>query len=173
MTDMEARVRHTIRELRYDFRHFTVPDFIAYLKTTRQRDIILNAVPLDGGLHGLWVRAETADYVFFDRRTHPIHQVHHILHEVGHMVLGHRPRDLALVLPPALLAELTARIARAPHGHCRMWEPHETLEEREAEYFVQQLQHKILIAGCLIALTHPVTSIGELTPFTRSLGYGD
>jgi hypothetical protein len=49
----------------------------------------------------------------------------------------------------------------------------ETLEDREAECFVQQLQHEILIAGRLAALTHPVTSIGELAPFTRSLGYSD
>jgi hypothetical protein len=52
MTDLEARVCRTIRDLRYDFHHFTVPDFVAYLQTTRQRDIILNAVPLNGGLHG-------------------------------------------------------------------------------------------------------------------------
>ncbi len=173
MTHGEARVRQVIDGLHYPFRQFTVSHFIAHLETLRQRAIILNGASFDAGLHGFWVRADTADYVFFDQHTHPIHQVHHILHEAGHLVLEHRPRDLASVLPPALLAELTARIARAPYGHCRMWEPHETLEEREAEYFVQQLQHKILIAGCLIALTHPVTSIGELTPFTRSLGYGD
>lgn len=173
MTDLEARVRQAIEGLHYPFSQFTVPHFIAYLETLRQREIILNGAAFDGRLHGFWVRAETADYVFFERQTHPIHQVHHILHELGHLVLGHRPRDLATVLPPALLAELMAQIGAAPCGHCRMWEPVETLEEREAECFVRQFQHKILIAGRLAALTHPVTSLGELTPFTRSLGYSD
>ncbi len=106
MTDGEARVRRVIAGLHYDFSRFTIPHFIAHLEALRQREIILNGVAFDGRLHGLWVRAETADYVFFDSRTHPVHRVHHILHEVGHMVLGHRLHDLAAFLSPELVAQL-------------------------------------------------------------------
>jgi hypothetical protein len=54
-----------------------------------------------------------------------------------------------------------------------MWEMQDTLEEREAEYFVQQFRVKIHNAGRFSSLTDPVTSIGGLKPFMRSLGYSD
>ncbi len=171
MTDGEARVRRAIAGLHYDFSRFTIPHFIAHLESLRQREIILNGVAFEGRLHGLWVRAETADYVFFDSRTHPVHRVHHILHEVGHMVLGHRLHDLAAFLPPELVAQLRAVISPELHGHCRRWDLHDTPDEREAELFVRLLQREILLAGRLTALTHPDTSIGALGRFTRSLGY--
>jgi len=171
MTDGEARVRRVIAGLHYDFSRFTIPHFIAHLETLRQREIILNGVAFDGRLHGLWVGAETADYVFFDSRTHPVHRVHHILHEVGHMVLGHRLHDLAAFLSPELVAQLRAALSPALHGHCRRWDPHDTPDEREAELFVRLLQQKILLAGRLTALTHPDTSIDALSRFTRGLGY--
>jgi hypothetical protein len=151
MTDGEARVRRAIAGLHYDFSRFTVPHFIAHLECLRQREIILNGVAFEGRLHGLWV--------------------HHILHEVGHMVLGHRLHDLAAFLPPELVAQLRAALCPELHGHCRRWDLHDTPDEREAELFVRLLQQKILLAGRLTALTHPDTSIDALSRFTRSLGY--
>ena len=171
MTDGEARVQAAVDGLGYDFRQFTIPHFIQHFEALRARDIILQGVPFDQGLHGFWVRADTADYVFFNRRTHEIHQVHHILHELGHMMLRHQLRDLAAFLPPAIVAQLRASISVALQGHCRRWDPHETPEEQEAELFVRRLQREILLAGRLAALTHPDTSIGGLGRFTRSLGY--
>jgi hypothetical protein len=171
MTDGEARAQAVVDGLGYDFRQFTVPHFIAHIQALRQRDIILHGVPFDRGLHGFWVRAETADYVFFNRRTHTTHQVHHILHELGHMVLRHRLRDLSAFLPPELAAQLRTSISPELRGHCRHWDPHDTPEEQEAEWFVRCLQREILLAGRLSALTHPDTSIDALGRFTRSLGY--
>jgi hypothetical protein len=169
----KRRIKQVIQELRYDFHEFSVPDFVLYLETTRRRDIILNGWPFKAGVHGFWLRAETADYVFFDRETYAMHQVHHILHELGHIILGHQPRDLTEALPPELLAALSQLEITSPQGHSRMWEIHETFEDREAEWFVRELQHEILIAGRMASLTHPVTSIGEMTRLTRSLGYAD
>jgi hypothetical protein len=173
MAEGEARVQAAVDGLDYDFRQFTIPHFIAHIQTLRQRDIILTGVSFDRGLHGFWVQADTADYVFFNRRTHEIHQVHHILHELGHIVLEHRLRDLAAFLPPELVTQLRVVIAHDLQGHCRQWDPHDTLEEREAEWFVRCLQREILLTGRLSALTHPDTSIRGLGRFTRSLGYDD
>jgi len=171
MTDGEARVQAAVNGLGYDFRQFTVPHFIDHIQGLRKRDIILNGVPFDRGLHGFWVRGDTADYVFFNRRTHEVHQVHHILHELGHMMLRHQLHDLAAFLPPELVAQLRAAISPELQGHCRRWDPHDIPEEREAEWFVRRLQREILLAGRLTALTHPDTSISALGRFTRSLGY--
>jgi hypothetical protein len=172
MTDIEVQVQAVVDGLNYDFNQFTVPHFIDHLETLRARDIILQGVSFDQGLHGFWIRAETADYVFFNRRTHEVHQIHHILHELGHMMLKHQLHDLALLLPPKLVARLRS-LTPALQGHCRSWNPNDIPEEREAELFVRRLQHEILLARRLAALTHPVTSISALSRFTRGLGYAD
>lgn len=171
MTDAEVRVQAAVDGLSYDFKQFTVPHFITHLQMMRRRDIILNGVLFDQGLHGIWVRADTADYVFFNRRAHKIHQIHNILHELGHMVLGHPLHDLANILPPEITTRLRASISPELHGHYRRWNPLDLPEEHEAELFVRSLQSEILLAERLAALTHPDTSIDALSHFTRSLGY--
>lgn len=173
MTGVELRVHTAIAGLGYDFSRFTVSHFIDHLQILRERDIILNGLPFEPGLHGFWVRAETADYVFYNRNTHRVHHVHHILHELGHLVLDHQPHDLALFLSPTLVAQLRISTTAAPHGHCRMWTPDDSLDEHEAELFVRCLQREIIFAGRLAALTHPASSIEALTRFTRNLGDGD
>jgi hypothetical protein len=173
MINVKRHSRKVIRQLQYDFRQFTVPDFVAYLIQTRQRDLILTPTQFKPGLHGIWIRAETADYVFYDGATHPIHQVHHILHELGHIILKHEPHSLKDVLPEDLLAGMREQGDANPVGHCRQWEPDASWQEREAEAFVYWLQREILVAGRLVALTHPETSIDELKRFTWSLAYND
>ncbi len=171
MTDVKRHSLEVIRQLQYDFRQFSVPDFVAYLVQMRQRDIVLKPARFKPGLHGMWIRADTADYVFYDCATHPIHQVHHILHELGHLILKHEPHPLDDVLPAELLSNLMEQAT--PTGHCRQWEPEASWQEQEAEAFVYCLQREILIAGRMTALTHPETSIDELKRFTWSLAYND
>ncbi len=173
MTDEMARVHRAISALDYDFRQFTVPAFVTYLELTRQRDIILNGVDFEPGLHGFWVRAETADYVFFNKGTHPVHQMHSILHELGHLILQHHPHNLTDFIPPAMLAQLHQQDPEPPCGHCRMWLPYDTPEEREAELLVRCLQREITFAGRLDALTRLASSIETMNCYVRSLGDGE
>jgi hypothetical protein len=172
--DMESRVQAAIQQLDYDFRQFTLDHFIAYLMQRRQRDIILAPAPIGHGFHGAWFREDTADYVIYNSSAHPIHQIHTILHELGHLVLGHRGDPLDEALPPALLALLNHR--RATVGRMRQIGGggiQNSIEDREAELFVRLVQRQILFANRLAELTSRTTSIDALEPFTRSLGYHD
>lgn len=49
------------------------------------------ALPAPGPF-GLWVATSTADYIFYQQETSPLHQDHIILHEVGH-ILADDTRD--------------------------------------------------------------------------------
>lgn len=171
MTEGEARVRAAIERLDYDFSRFTIQHFVAHVAHLRSRDIISRGIPLARDLHAFWIRAETAEYVFFNSHTHEVHRVHHVLHELGHMLLEHPLYDLAQFLPPELADELRRIIAPRLMGHCRRWNFYDTPEEREAELFVRQLQQEILLTGRFASLTHPDTSIDMLHRFTRSLGF--
>jgi hypothetical protein len=39
---------------------------------------------------GVWIATEKPDHIFHEAATNPLHQDHIILHEIGHMLLGHR-----------------------------------------------------------------------------------
>jgi hypothetical protein len=171
LTEVETHIQAAIRRLDYDFRHFTLDHFIAHLIQRRQRDIILAGFPAGHGFHGAWLREETADYVLYNTSAHPVHQVHTILHELGHIVLGHRGDPLEAALPPALLAALNRH--RAVGRLRQVGGIQDSPEDREAEAFVRLAQREIMFAHRLEQLTSRTSSIETLERFTRSLGYHD
>lgn len=165
------RVLKVIQDLDYDFTQFTLPHFIAYLIERRQRAIILNSFPLEDELHGIWLQVPQADYVFYNQNDHPLHQVHNILHEIGHILLDHACYPIDQILPPVLLARLDASSMVQLRGQFRLVEPLRPGDEREAEVFVRELQRRILFADRLDELTRRTSSIAALENYTRTLGY--
>jgi hypothetical protein len=170
---IEAHVVRAIQSLNYDFTQFTLLGFIDHLIHVRARDIILRPYPFDRGLHGLWIPALTADYVFYNQTSHEVHKVHNILHEIGHIILDHKCYDLARVLPPDLVARLGLGMSTHIHGQFRLVEPTYSGDELEAEVFVRQLQTKIIFANRTEQLVRRTSSIEELDRFARNLGYYD
>ncbi|MFI7601249.1 hypothetical protein [Actinoplanes sp. NPDC049681] len=43
---------------------------------------------------GAWIATSQADHIFFEHRTSKYHQEQIILHEIGHMLCGHRLQDV-------------------------------------------------------------------------------
>lgn len=73
---------------------FDIAGFTARLAESRGRPIALQAMgPLLGGravpMSGLLVSLPHADYVFYDDSTSPSFRENAIMHELGHLVLGH------------------------------------------------------------------------------------
>ena len=104
------RVGARIRELADTPRH-DARAFIEALRLERERPIIVEAVDMEiirPGLWGLYAADEYADYILFERDTDPDHQEHIIWHEVGHLVMGHRPSSLHR-LGPKLIAKALGR----------------------------------------------------------------
>ena len=66
--------------------------FRAVVAARRGRPLILQPVPgLSAGAPcGLWISVPTADYVCYDPDTSRLHAEHIVLHELGHMLSGHR-----------------------------------------------------------------------------------
>ncbi len=89
---------------------FDLDIFIAGIAARRGRPIARYALPLMGGLPGLWLETDTADLLYYEERTSPLHQQHIVLHELGHILLGHRGLRLGqtIALGDLTLAELRA-----------------------------------------------------------------
>ena len=172
MNNVDERVLEAIQHLNYDFREFTLSHFIHYLSESRHRPIGVQGFPFREA-HALWVKTQTTDYIFYDQNTHRIHQVHSILHEVGHIVLDHVGRKLSDVLSPELLAHLKTIIKEPACGQLRTTRLMDTPEEQEAEAFGRLLQKEIVFAHRMDQLIGRTSSIDELARFAGSLGYHD
>ncbi|MCA0455435.1 MAG: hypothetical protein LCI00_15775 [Chloroflexi bacterium] len=167
MANVSQRIQSVIDGLHYDFNQFSLDGFIQHLEVSRKRAIVQVAYEFNPGLTGLWIPAQTADYIFYTRSTHPIHQVHIVLHEVAHMVLEHPCKRIDQILPASLVQALhlsdavLTRIAGKPISE---------VEEVEAEAFVYLVQQHIVSARRLSQLTNGQSSIEGLNRFTDSLG---
>ncbi len=89
---------------------------------------------------GLWAAAPSRDYVLYESDTSPVHQAHIILHELAHLILGHRS---AHVLDPdvmlSLLPDLDPTMLETVLQRAR----YDTNEEREAEVLASLLLRRL------------------------------
>lgn len=115
---------------------FDLDQFCAEVASSRGRP--LHRRPLSGLAPGtpcgLWLGLPTADYVFYDPDTSPLHAEHIVLHEIAHMLCGHEAGSgapLAALFPdldPALVGRLLGRAAYT----CE--------QEREAEMLASMIR---------------------------------
>ena len=161
-----------INQLGYDFNHFDLYHFIDHIQRHRRREIILVPADFDHELSALWVRAETADYIFFNTNRHIIHQTHSILHEIAHITLDHQCIPISDVLPPDLLVELHSD---GPIGRPRIVKPtlHVTPEEQEAEEFVYIIQREVMNANRIEQLLGQGSSIQKLNKYVEGMAFDD
>src|SRR5690606_10150230 len=138
----------------------------------RRREIILGPADFDHELSALWVRAETADYIFFNMTHHIIHQTHSVLHEIAHIILDHQCAPISDILPPELLAELQFN---EPVGRPRIMKPelHDTPEEQEAEAFVYIIQREIMNANRMEQLLGQGSSIQKLNKYVEGMAFDE
>lgn len=98
---------------------FHLDTFVAQIAAPRGRPIELYGLPLGGGLLGMWVETRDRDLIYHENQTSPLHQEQIILHELGHIVLGHRGMTLPLTVS---LGDFTLADLRALHDASYTWE---------------------------------------------------
>ncbi|KUJ65958.1 hypothetical protein ACZ90_41645 [Streptomyces albus subsp. albus] len=101
------------------------------------RPIRLVPMGLGGVVSGMTATTDAEYWVFYEQRTSPWHQIHIVLHEVGHLLLGHdqdpavTEEALRLWAPSMDVATAMRRMGLAPgfaRHHC-----YDQLTERETE----------------------------------------
>lgn len=116
-------------------RPFDMDLFCQRLAERRGRRLdMIPALLADAGVTGLWVPLETADVVYYEQDTTPLHQQHIQLHELGHMLYDHAHEPGASdalrdrVLDTLDLETLDRLLARRSY---------DSREEQEAEGFAR------------------------------------
>lgn len=129
--DLQLRrgVRQLLRELDLDT-PLDVRLLCERLAQRRGRPIKLVPYPLPvPGVFGLWLGALGTDFILYQKETTPAHQEHIILHEVGHIISGHRGNDGDADLMSQLFPDLPPDLVR----HALRRDGYEPAAEREAE----------------------------------------
>lgn len=118
---------------------WSVPDLASRLSTLRGRPLHIDFLPRSqpGEIPcGLWVSTDSADYIYARQGTSSLHHRHFVLHEVGHMICGHRGLDVSLRLA-SMLPHLKPEVIRRALGRTTYSDP----QEQEAETFADLLYH--------------------------------
>jgi hypothetical protein len=126
---LRRRCRALLRQL--DVRPpLDVSDMCARLGKLRGRPICLVAHPLPTqGPFGVWLSTSAADHIIYQERTSRPHQVHIILHELGHLIADHHSDEhdssvLAMIYP-----DIDPDVVRRVLGRTS----YDIAEERDAE----------------------------------------
>jgi hypothetical protein len=141
MTSMEARFRDATRTVPLPS-PWNLSAYLASVAAHRGRSISLHTAPAamlaESGCRGsgLWVARKHDDIIVYDSEATERNADHIILHEVGHMLLGHGRDDTDPAAPLApTLAALLPSISPVSIRHVLGRSDFGTEREQEAEVF--------------------------------------
>src|SRR5581483_197463 len=119
--DMDLQVLRTRCEARLGELQLPIPfdvqQFCHSIGERRSRPILLHSIDSPAGPCGTWLAAPASDHIFYERQTSPLHQEHIILHEISHLLCGHRggsvsDGELRDLLLPDLRPEMVESVLR-------------------------------------------------------------
>jgi hypothetical protein len=165
------RLNREIEKLEYDFKHFSLEDFVDHIARRKRREIILRSWPFSSKeLSALWLPQETAHYILFNANYHQTHQIHSILHELAHLILGHSVRSVLDILDARLVQEFGGfSFIGRPRWVASRLETDQ--EEIEAEAFVCEIQGRVMLANRLDSLMGKGSSSEYLNRYVSSAAY--
>lgn len=140
-----ARIRDLPIQTPFDIQIFT-----AVLAERRGRPIALHPMPLHGEPFGAWFAEPSVDVVFYEQRTTSLHQRHIILHELGHILCGHRGIDGV-----TLAALLSGDGAATEHSRAALTGCTIDAEEGEAEMIATLILARVSGAQAHTATADP------------------
>jgi len=121
---------------------FEVAELCRITGQLRGRPIVPTAMPLAAlGPCGLWLAAESVDYVCYEKDTSAPHQQHIVLHELGHILYGHGNCEPLHEVLGGLFPQLDSRTLKImlARWHNRYSDAH----EREAETFAYAVLDRV------------------------------
>jgi hypothetical protein len=161
--DIRRRMQALLDTIDYDFSQFTLEDFCHWLEDRRGRRIEFVALPLKR-MSGGWIATTgDCDLVFYPANLSEVYQNHVQLHEMSHMILGHRGITLDFLREVGVDA-LESMLLRSAH---------QDEVELEAEVLASLIQHRAIQHGRLRELLKKITQEGDsveyLTAYIKTL----
>lgn len=177
--DTYQRIVEVINRLDYDFKRFELNHFLAHIALRRGRGLYCRGFPFEAGIFGMWIPGETQDYIAYNSNTYHIHYSHIILHEVGHLVLGHQPVNFQAIFGE-MASEFMQVLAEGGESSGRVLPRqisddllHVHPQEQEAETFSTLIQTRVIHANRFHYLINTSTSIAGLQAYMDAMGFSE
>ena len=141
MTSIRRRCEQLVKQLEIP-EPFNAEVFYAQIGACRGKKLcILPGTLRSGGPSGFWLGTANADYIVYEENTSPLHRMHIILHEIGHILCDHQSAHTTKLADFAshLDGALVERLLKREHGDSR--------EEQEAELIAYLIHSKIDSVG--------------------------
>ena len=167
--DAAARAEKVLGELQYDFRNFTIHDFVSFVSQLKRREIITIPWRMPPTLFGAWMsdEEESKEYIFYRDNVPTIHQIHIQLHELSHLLLGHPTLQInRKVIAQVLEGEAALPFADLP----RLRSPQKDDFEIQAEALANLIQKKVIRDSSLDQLMNDLSSEAKLAAFLKIIG---
>lgn len=177
---LKREIHGFVDSLGYDFSTFEINNFIQFIANRRRKEINVLPVRFESPeLFGVWLPTAMVDYIYYRvNGTHYVHQVHTILHELGHVVLGHCALSVDMLLVDdvdmsTLLSEPCVSADKCRVLLRQVQKIYGDPQEEEAELFGQIIQGLILQNKRLKYLVKRSSSLDRTIPVTDSMGLND
>jgi hypothetical protein len=169
---VRERLSRLLDEWDYDFGQFQISDFVAWVETRRGRPIQVRPMSLPPNLFGAWIEGDTADHIFYAAEPPDVHAVHNILHELSHILLGHRTVHISGDLSERLHAgaELDQSDGQPVVNGLFRSIQYEDEQEVEAETLSSLIQQRVFYEAGLVALTH-ISHDAAMQQFVLDMGF--
>jgi hypothetical protein len=166
---MDGNAKGCLLALGYDFRNFTMSDFIAWVETLKGRQILTIPWKMPLGMFGAWISDGDgpSEYIFYRQDVPRIHQVHIQLHELAHFLCGH---------PTLKITTSTLKDSLTSKGETLFLNPtllrsHQKTEyEVEAETLASRIQERVIHYSRLDELTHNISTDQKMAQFIKTMG---
>ncbi len=149
MTNYKETAEQIIDGLGYDFTNFTLEDFCEFLGQKRGRSIFFLPSEMTAEVDAFWItsREQPFEYIFFDAHVPRFHQVHLQLHELVHIILGHKTQEFdpkyAWLLKEQIRQNKPITLADFPFGSVKRSEVGDPQKEAWVELVTHTLYKRI------------------------------
>lgn len=174
--NVKSQMQAVLDELGFDFRNFTMTDFVHWLETRKGRKIFFLSGPMPVNMYGAWFSDSEFphEYFFFDHSVSTLHQVHIQLHELSHYICGHKTLQISGANLKALIYALkenhTYPIEFMELARHRAPDQINAQEEAEAETLAMLIQERVIKFAKMNELSKTVSSHQEAANFLHDMG---
>jgi hypothetical protein len=169
------KINALVDSLEYDFSRFEIRGFAARVAEKRGRQIELVPMLFTSDAFAAWVPddEDLTDYIFYEPGLVEVRTNQFILHEIGHMLLRHQPRELSQEISNLvrnLRNDRSPELGTAAVGLLRsIYYPDD--QEEEAETFSSWIQSCVIDLSSARSIRHHISQNRELADYMGDMGF--
>ena len=165
----KQKAEKIVKELKFDFRSFTIDRFIRSVEEFKHCRIKMRPWSMPSGMFGAWMTdSESGDeYIFYRDDVPPIHQIHIQLHELAHLLLDH---STLKITQDTVVNSITGEVILPFFQLAQLRSADISQTELEAEILASMIQEQVIHHDQLEQLMKGTSSDKNIANYLKDLG---